>query len=76
MIYTDLTHIVADSKQELHDWADSQGIGRHWYRGVRKKHPHYDCPKFFLIELLDLIRNNKVKHVSSKVVLYISQQML
>lgn len=42
MIYTDGVHMVADSLIELHDFANKIGLKRHYFHGVRKKHPHYD----------------------------------
>ncbi len=44
MIYTDGIHMVATTEQELHSFASRMGIGRHWYEGVEKGHPHYDLP--------------------------------
>jgi len=45
MIYTDGIHVITDSSlDELHQWADDQGIGRHFFhRGSRLA--HYDIPK-------------------------------
>ncbi len=40
--YTDSTHLVSDSIQELHEFAAKIGLKRHYYEGVKKKHPHYD----------------------------------
>lgn len=43
MIYIDKTgHMVADSLGELHNFAITMGLKRHYYRGIRKGHPHYD----------------------------------
>lgn len=64
MIYTDNIHLVADSLEELHSFANSIGLKRHWFEGVRKGHPHYDIPKY----LLDIILEKAIK-VSSKEIL-------
>ena len=45
MTYTDGIHLVADSLEELHEFASSIGIKRCWFHGMRKGHPHYDLPK-------------------------------
>ena len=42
MVYTDKIHLVADSLDELHEFAIKIGLKRHYYHGVRKGHPHYD----------------------------------
>lgn len=42
MIYTDKIHLVADTLEELHEFALKIGLKRHFYEGVRKGHPHYD----------------------------------
>ena len=41
MIYTDGTHLVADSLEELHDFAQKIGLKRGWFEKART-HPHYD----------------------------------
>lgn len=42
MIYTDKIHLMASTLQELHSFAKAIGLKRHYFHGVRKKHPHYD----------------------------------
>ncbi len=42
MVYTDGVHLVANTLEELHEFASRIGLGRHFYHGVRKGHPHYD----------------------------------
>jgi len=42
MIYTDEVHLVADSLEELHEFAKSIGLSRNMFEGVKKNHPHYD----------------------------------
>lgn len=42
MIYTDTIHVVADTVDELHEFAEKIGMPRNYYEGVRKGHPHYD----------------------------------
>ena len=41
MILTDGIHLISDeSLNELHEFAQSMGLKRCWYR--RGRHPHYD----------------------------------
>jgi len=43
MIYTDGTHLATDGDlQDLHDFAASINLKRHYYHGKMKGHPHYD----------------------------------
>jgi len=42
MIYTDGIHLVADTLAELHAFARTIGLKRHFFHGTRKGHPHYD----------------------------------
>lgn len=42
MIYTDNIHLIADSLKELHIFAESIGLKRCYFHGMRKGHPHYD----------------------------------
>jgi len=46
MIITDGIHVTStESLEELHVWAERNGINRkHWFHGVHKGHPHYDLP--------------------------------
>jgi hypothetical protein len=48
--FTDGVHLISDSIQNLHAFAESIGLKRHYFHGVRKKHPHYDLtnPKVLL----------------------------
>lgn len=41
MVYTDRTHLVADSLEELHAFARLIGLKRCWFQNHRR-HPHYD----------------------------------
>lgn len=41
MIYTDGVHMVADTLEELHDFAQKIGLKRGWFEKART-HPHYD----------------------------------
>lgn len=34
--------MVADTLKELHEFAQSIGLKRHFFEGVKKMHPHYD----------------------------------
>ena len=43
MIHCDGTHLIASSIEELHQFAETVGLHRCYYRNPRKKrHPHYD----------------------------------
>lgn len=42
MIYTDKIHLVADTVNELHAFAQRIGLARCWFEGTKKGHPHYD----------------------------------
>lgn len=42
MIFTDNVHLIATTVKELHAFAKSIGLKRHYFHGVKKKHPHYD----------------------------------
>lgn len=45
MVYTDGIHLITDGElQELHDFAKSITLGRHWFDS-NPKHPHYDLFK-------------------------------
>ena len=46
MVYTDRTHLVADSMFELHTFAARIGLKRHRFHNRRgSHHPHYDLLK-------------------------------
>lgn len=40
-VYTDGVHLVADTVDELHQFAKSINLNRCWFMN-HKKHPHYD----------------------------------
>lgn len=40
-VYTDGTHLVADTLTQLHDFAERLGLKREWYQD-HPRHPHYD----------------------------------
>lgn len=42
MIYTDGTHLVATTIEELHLFANLIGLQRHWFQDHNPKFPHYD----------------------------------
>lgn len=42
MIYTDGIHLMSEDLIELHKFAESIGLKKCWFHGVRKGHPHYD----------------------------------
>mgnify|MGYP000744649331 CR=1 FL=1 len=72
MVYTDGIHLVADSLNELHSFAEEIGLKRHYFEGVRKGHPHYDL----LGNKLSIAIAHGVKIVSSKEVLVLSKKLL
>lgn len=71
MIYFDGIHIVADSLDELHRFAEQMGIKRCWFEGTRKGHPHYDAPNWAKVA----VRANS-QFVTKRQVLKISKEML
>lgn len=71
MIYSDGVHMVADSLEELHEYAKSIGVGRWYFEGTRKGHPHYDIPKKKRARVLE-----DAELVSSQLILAISWKML
>lgn len=42
MVYIDHVHLVADTLEELHKFAESIGLKIKWLQGYRKGHAHYD----------------------------------
>ncbi len=73
MVYTDRTHLVADSLDELHSFAIKIGLKRHFYEGVRKGHPHYDLTNNKILEKV-LLEN--VSIISSRELLIISKKLI
>ena len=72
MIYVDKVHMVADSLEELHLFAETIGLKRHFFEGVRKGHPHYDLTnKTIMSKAIE----NGATIVSSKKVLEISHKL-
>jgi hypothetical protein len=72
MIYTDGTHLVADTEEELHTFAQKIGLKRKWYQ-CPDTHPHYDLTtRKKYREVLDL----GVKIVEAREVLRISLSLL
>lgn len=65
MIYTDKVHLVADTLKELHEFAESIGLKRCWFHGLRKNHPHYDLHGDFS----DIVIKNGAIVISSKEIL-------
>lgn len=41
MVYTDKTHLIADTLEELHSFAANIGMKAEWFQN-HKRHPHYD----------------------------------
>lgn len=43
MVYTDGVHLIANSVEELHEFAQKIALKKCYFRNPRKKrHPHYD----------------------------------
>lgn len=84
MIYTDKVHLVADSLEELHAFAELIGLKRHFFEGVRKKHPHYDLVYSSLsavcdnegIPFTEKVIKHGAKVVSKKEILRISKGLV
>lgn len=73
MIYTDGVHLVADSLEELHEFADSIGLKRHFFEGVQKGHPHYDLTN---PQIQAKAYENGAEKVSPKVILVKAKALL
>ena len=72
MIYTDKIHLVADSLEELHEFARKIGLKRHFFEGVKKGHPHYDLTnKLILLKVLD----SDVRIITDREILRISKAL-
>lgn len=77
MIYTGGTHIVADSEEELHEYAvNVLGLKRKWYQNTGRalSHPHYDV--ISPIKKRILKNDLNVAFVRPREVLCKSKQML
>ncbi len=71
MIYVDTVHMVADTLKELHAFAESIGLKRHFFEGVRKGHPHYDLTNKTIMQKAKdagaiVVSRNKIVEVSHK----------
>ena len=49
-VYTDGTHLIADSLDELHAFAAKIGLKRYWFQDAKKLHPHYDITTRRMLE--------------------------
>ena len=70
MVYTDKIHLVADSLEELHDFATHIGLKRDWFQN-HSRHPHYDLWGSRLKSAL----NRGAVVVNSKEIVRISRRM-
>jgi hypothetical protein len=53
MIITDGIHITStESLDELHSCMSRIGIGRYWFEGLKRGHPHYNKPKSVTVHQL------------------------
>lgn len=73
MIYTDMTHIIADNISELHQFCQDIGIKRCHFEGHRK--PHYDIPKFKRVEVGIRVAKGEVKLKTSRELVKIIQDI-
>jgi hypothetical protein len=74
MIYVDKVHMVADSIEELHSFAETIGLKRHFFEGVRKGHPHYDLTnKIIMAKAIEngatIVGSKKIVEISHKLAL-------
>lgn len=52
MVYTDKIHLVADTLEELHEFASNIGMKSEWFQD-HPSHPHYDIWGIILKKALD-----------------------
>lgn len=64
-------HLVADTYEELHKFAEILGVGKHFFHKSSKYH-HYDISSKFYQKALDL----GAQVVSSSTILRVSKQMM
>ncbi len=60
------SHMMADSLQELHEFAESMGIKRCWFDSNRR-HPHYDLTGERLERVLEVLAPVSSKEMLRKV---------
>jgi len=41
-VYTDGTHLIADSSEELQAFARKMRFPKSWFQNKKREHPHYD----------------------------------
>ena len=70
MIYTDKIHLMASTLEELHTFAQSIGLKRYYFHGVRKGHPHYDLTNK---EIVDKVVESGVKVMSTRWLIVVSK---
>lgn len=73
MIYTDKIHLVADTLEELHNFAKTVGLKRRYFEGVRKGHPHYDLTNDTILSVV--LNEKNVNIINTRYLLLISKQM-
>ena len=59
-------HLMADSLEELHEWAQAIGLKRCWFDS-NKKHPHYDLHGLALASTLEGLEPISTKEMLKKV---------
>jgi len=72
MIYTDRSHLVADTTKELHEFAEKVGLKRKWFQD-HEDHPHYDITTRRMFN--KIMAEENVKIVNSQALLVCSQFM-
>lgn len=70
MIYTDKIHLVADTLDELHEFALKIGLKREWFQN-HPKHPHYDIWG----TKVKIALENNAKLISSKEIVVIANKL-
>jgi Protein of unknown function (DUF4031) len=84
MVYTDGTHLVASTLEELHEFAGKMGLHRCWFARKKKKgKPHYDLKnekgqvlvsRSLLIPYIDIALSLGAKMTTDREVLRISKE--
>lgn len=71
MVYTDKIHLIADTLEELHKFANKIGMNKEWFQN-HIRHPHYDI---FGIMLTKTLNDKDVKVIGKKELLIRSKML-
>ena len=71
MIYTDGTHLVGDSLEELHKFSQGMGLRREWFQN-HPRHPHYDLTT---LRMVRKVIKAGVRLVSPKNLMKVSREV-